>query len=302
MRMEGATSVAEIVARLRDSAAFAARLRDSAAFAARLRDWAAFAARVRDSAAFAARVRDSVAIAGRLRDSVAFAVVRALGASVVFGLMLLGLSAARGHAQGPSAGEPVRDAIAARWGVSGDSLRIEYQSEEDAAAAAAGVAVRLLGGGHDGVWYVDVEDEAGGSDRLRVRAGFEVVMRVAAHDLERGIALTAGDMALEPTVVWGPRSDAVADAIDGWVTRRRIRKGEALAPPAVQAPLAVKPGQDVRIVYVHGPVELSLAGRAAGSGALGERVAVRAETGKRLEGVIIAPGTVKVDNGAGARR
>jgi flagella basal body P-ring formation protein FlgA len=70
----------------------------------------------------------------------------------------------------------------------------------------------------------------------------------------------------------------------------------------VQAPLAVKPGQDVRIVYVHGPVELSLTGRAAGSGSIGERVAVRAETGKRLEGVIVAPGTVRVDNGAGARR
>jgi flagella basal body P-ring formation protein FlgA len=235
-------------------------------------------------------------------DSAAFAALRAIAAAVVFGAVLLGLSAARAHAQGPSAGEPVRDAIASRWGVSADSLRVEYQSAEDEAAALASVTVRLLGGGDDGVWYADVERADGGTARLRVRAGFEVVAAVAAYDLERGVELTADDIAFEPAVAWGPRAMVASAVEEGWVTRRRLRKGEALAPPAVQAPLAVKPGQDVRIVYVHGSVELSLAGRAAGSGSLGERVAVRAETGKRLEGVIIAPGTVKVDNGAGARR
>ena len=84
------------------------------------------------------------------------------------------------------------------------------------------------------------------------------------------------------------------------MNRLLVRALRGLAP-AVAVPDAVKPGDDVRIVYVSGPVELVLVGRAAGSGAIGETVAVRAETGRRLEGVIVAPGTVRIDSG-GSRR
>jgi flagella basal body P-ring formation protein FlgA len=159
----------------------------------------------------------------------------------------------------------------------------------------------MIGGGADGVWYVDVDGAEGRAARLRLRAGTEAVVPVAAHDLERGVTLTAHDIALQPTVAWGPPGRGEDEVAPGWVTRRRIARGEPLVTPGVALPDAVKPGDDVRIVYVSGPVELVVMGRAAGSGAIGERVAVRAETGRRLEGVIVAPGTVKVDSG-GARR
>jgi len=205
-------------------------------------------------------------------------------------------------AQQPSVAEPVRMAIAERWGVDPAALRLEWSSADDAASAGTGASIHLLAGGTDGVWYVDVEGEAGGTARLRVRAGMEAVEAVAARDLERGVALEADDIASEPAVRWGPPARAEETVEPGWVTHRRIRLGEPLRSPAVAPAVAVKAGDAVRIVYTRGPVELVLAGKAAGSGRVGERVAVRTEMGKRLEGTIVAPGTVRIENSAAARR
>lgn len=187
--------------------------------------------------------------------------------------------------------------IAGRWGVQASAVRVEWSSPELAATLAHDATFRLIGGGADGVWYVDVDGATGRASRLRLRAGTETMVPVAARDLERNVTLAAEDIARETKVVWGPPTRDEDNVVPGWVTRRRIARGEPLVTPAVALPDAVKPGDDVRIVYVNGPVELVLAGRAAGSGAVGERVAVRAETGRRLEGVIVAPGTVKVESG-----
>jgi flagella basal body P-ring formation protein FlgA len=44
-------------------------------------------------------------------------------------------------------------------------------------------------------------------------------------------------------------------------------------------------------------VRLRLAGVAAGSGALGDQIYVRTESGKRMQGTIVAPGVVDVTAG-----
>jgi flagella basal body P-ring formation protein FlgA len=191
----------------------------------------------------------------------------------------------------------LRTEVAARWGVAVAQVHVEWSSPEDAATLAQDAGFRMIGGGSDGVWFIDVDGAEGRATRLRMRAGSDAVLPVAARDLERGTTLTDADIARESTVQWGApaRQDHAVEA--GWVTRRRIARGETLAEPGVTAPNAVEAGDNVRIVYAHGPIELVLAGRAAGSGALGEKIAVRADTGRRLEGVIVAPGTVKVDSG-----
>ena len=228
--------------------------------------------------------------------------------AIALAFVLLFAAACAASAQTPPAVLPaapaaslldrIRDDIAGRWGVDAAVVRVEWSAPALAADLVEDAAFGMIGGGADGVWYVDVEGAEGRASRLRLRAGTEAVLPVAAHDLERAVTLTADDIAHQSTVVWGAPAAARDEVEAGWVTRRRIARGEVLTAPGVARPDAVKPGDGVRIVYVSGPVELVLAGRAAGAGAIGERVAVRAETGRRLEGVIVAPGTVRVDSGA----
>lgn len=188
----------------------------------------------------------------------------------------------------------VSEAIAGRWGVDATRIRLEWATPDALPAAAR--EVRLVGSGADAGWVVSFEDAEGRVlVRHRVRAGVSLSVPVAARDLERGVTLVDADIRFDTVVRWGPPPRQQESAPLGWETRRRIRAGEALKAPAVAQPLLVRPGDDVRITFARGGLEISLAGRAAGSGALGERVAVRAATGVRLEGVITGTGTVRVE-------
>ena len=101
----------------------------------------------------------------------------------------------------------------------------------------------------------------------------------------RHIGPAEADVAHTVTVHWGapPREGAPVGA--GWVTRRVIAAGEALRPPAVAPPVLVNAGEPVQVVARRGNVELTLRARAASSAAAGERVTVRTEAGRRLQGV-----------------
>jgi flagella basal body P-ring formation protein FlgA len=182
----------------------------------------------------------------------------------------------------------VARAIAARWGVQATNVQLEVVSGEWPADANA---FRLLGDGVAGNWAVALEATG---DRIIVRAG--VLMRVvkAARDLERGTVLVDADMNADVDVIWGPpsRQEPLIEA--GWLTKRRVRMGETLRPPVVEAPRAVRPGDVVTLVVERGSVTITLTGRAAGSAAIGERVAVRAGTGRRMEGVVVEAGVVRI--------
>lgn len=184
--------------------------------------------------------------------------------------------------------------IAQRWGVEPALVQVEWT--EPLPPNTAG-EVTLRGPGAQGSWLVDVRTADGTVQRGRLRAG--VVQRAAraARDLPRGVTITAADLAWADTLVWGPPLREDAADLEGWTTRRVITAGERLAPPAVAPPIWVRAGDDVRLIVVRGSLELVMPARAAGSGAAGERVAVRASTGRRLTGTITGPGVVRVDAG-----
>jgi flagella basal body P-ring formation protein FlgA len=188
----------------------------------------------------------------------------------------------------------VREAIADRWGVDAARVRIEWATPDALPENAA--TVRLLGSGADANWVVSFEGRNGDVlARHRVRAGVELSVPVAARDLERAVTIVDADVRYDTKLQWGPPPRSIDAAPYGWETRRRITAGEPLRAPAVAPPMLVRPGDDVSITFVRGGIAISLAGRAAGSGALGERVAVRASTGARLAGVITGTGTVRVE-------
>jgi flagella basal body P-ring formation protein FlgA len=129
---------------------------------------------------------------------------------------------------------------------------------------------------------------------IAVALGSERSVPVAARALARGVALSPADYRIA-TVLVRPALRSAAAADSGWVTRRAVAEGEALIEPAVGPPALVTAGQAVSFVAETGPVRLSVRGTAASTGALGDRVWVRMDSGRRLRGVVAAPGTVRAD-------
>jgi flagella basal body P-ring formation protein FlgA len=191
----------------------------------------------------------------------------------------------------------VTEAIAARWGV--DPARVRVAPLRGAEWPEVSSNVKLLGAGADGSWVIAFEDDSGPGS-LGVRAGVETNMSVATRDLPRGATLGAEDIGSRRDVRWGPPArDGEEVVAAGWITRRRIKAGEALGSALAEKPAAVVPGQEVRVVWARGDISIAVSGRAAGRAAVGERVAVRADTGRRLEGIVIADGIVHVGPDAG---
>jgi flagella basal body P-ring formation protein FlgA len=124
--------------------------------------------------------------------------------------------------------------------------------------------------------------------------GVERTVPVATRPLPRGAVLADTDFQLTTAVVRSSLRSASA-ATAGWVTRRPISAGEPLVEPAVGPPALVTSGQLVSFIAEREGVRLSIRGTAASAGALGDRVWVRVEAGRRLRGVVTAPATVSAD-------
>lgn len=145
-----------------------------------------------------------------------------------------------------------------------------------------------------GVPPVDPPQRAGPLAR-RGPAAEPATRAVAARDLARGEVLTPADIARVPAPAEGVAAPALPASLIGWRTRRVIAAGEPLTPPAVSPPDLVRAGEEVQVLYQGRSVVLRVSGTAAGSAAMGERVLVRVDARRRLEGVVIGPALVQLD-------
>lgn len=134
------------------------------------------------------------------------------------------------------------------------------------------------------------------SSTATLRGMVRVRLSVATRALQRGDTLRANDIAVVDTnIVWkwaGSLPDTTRAQI-GWVTRRPIAAGEVLRAPGVGAPNVVSAGSTVTMYYQDGPVRISLTGVATNSAALGATVGVRLDATRRLDGIAVAPNTVR---------
>ena len=115
----------------------------------------------------------------------------------------------------------------------------------------------------------------------------------ATRALARGAVLTADDFQVRDTTLRAPLDTGVVAA--GWITRRTIAAGEMLRQPAVQPPDLIVANEPVEIEFKDANVRLIMRGVSTRSGSLGERIVVRTEQGKRIEGVVVAAGRVRID-------
>jgi flagella basal body P-ring formation protein FlgA len=116
---------------------------------------------------------------------------------------------------------------------------------------------------------------------------------VATRTLARGTVLTAGDFAFRDTTLRGGGPIDTPVVGEGWVTRRLIGAGEILRMPAVERPHLVSANQPVALEWIDKNVTLILRGIATRDAAMGERIAVRTDSGRRVEATVVAPGRLR---------
>lgn len=127
-------------------------------------------------------------------------------------------------------------------------------------------------------------------------AGRPKRVAVATRAIPRGTVLTGDDFVVRDSVVH--TVSAIPDTtrvVAGWSARRSIAVGELLIEPAVEAPSVVAANTPVQVEWMDRNVTLTVRGVAARAGAIGDRVPVRTEMGRRLEATVVAPGRVRVE-------
>ena len=158
---------------------------------------------------------------------------------------------------------------------------------------------RVTGRGLSG-WLVVVFDPSSlDAVAVRLRAGVEDTVPVAARPLAAGARLTAADLRPESRVCWGPPAPSSEPRPGpGWEVRRALAAGEVLARPAVAPPTLVQAGEPVRLVWGGGAVQVSVVGIALNRARQGELVRARVEgRSDRLVGIATATGTAVISSG-----
>ena len=116
---------------------------------------------------------------------------------------------------------------------------------------------------------------------------------VATRTIARGTVLSTGDFVLRDTTLRGPSDTTTVG--EGWVARRLIGAGEILRVPAVERPRMINANQPVQLEWSDKNVTLVLRGVATRNAALGERIAVRTDSGRRVEATVVAPGRLRLE-------
>jgi flagella basal body P-ring formation protein FlgA len=193
--------------------------------------------------------------------------------------------------------------IADAWRVPAEQVRLSWGRSSGTGSPADDTTFRVLGRGEDG-WFVVVFDPAASAAMaVRVRAGIERPVMVAARSLPAGSRLSDGDLREEMRVHWGvPGTDSVTAPGSGWEVRRPLTAGDVVAAPAVAAPPLVFAGQPVKMEWQRGGVEVSVMGIALNNARRGETVRARLEERPaRLTGTVVAPGTAVIGAGEAGR-
>lgn len=129
------------------------------------------------------------------------------------------------------------------------------------------------------------------------RGTVKTTIAIATRAIQRGDTLHANDFTtVDTTLTWRwsmPANDTVLVQA-GWVANRAIAEGEVLRMPSVQPPALITAGATVRAIYIDGPVKLELTGIALNSAPHGAVVGIRTERGRRLEGIVTGPNTVRL--------
>jgi len=190
----------------------------------------------------------------------------------------------------------VAAAVAESWAVPDSVIELEWgRLGSNAARLTEDSEFRLLSG-NGAAFVVDFRLADGSPLAIRLRAGMQGTVAVAARPLQSGAVLDIGDIVLTERTVWSePNRSASGMPQPGWTVRRSVPEGTVLEPPIVQPPLLVSPGSRVVLVWERNRVSVSLEGSAINGGSMGDEVRVRLDNRRgRALGVVTGPGLARL--------
>jgi flagella basal body P-ring formation protein FlgA len=192
----------------------------------------------------------------------------------------------------------VTGAIAHQWGDDSSRLQLTWGMVPGAAGFPPKTEVRVLGRG-DGGWFTAVFTPPGSLPfAVRVRAGAQDSVTVAARTLDAGRELGAGDLQMASRTRWGPPADAATPRVSpGWITRRLVMTGADLNAGNVAPPPLVRVGDQVRLEWRRGAVLITLDGTALDAGGAGQTVRVRVgQNPGSKNGIVLSSDLVRLDS------
>lgn len=204
--------------------------------------------------------------------------------------------AAATSVSGAPIGPWLRAEIARRWAVAPARVELDWGDTPARIQDRPSADAELVGGAAD-QWVLTLPADADdGPRRVLIRAGVLRATPVATRELDRTAELGPDDVSWTDQVEWGPPQPPAPDPI-GQRAQRRIRTGEALLAPAVGPGPWVESRAPVEVVFQKGRVTIALRGTALADALPGERVHVRLEDGRRVQGRATGPGLVALDVG-----
>jgi flagella basal body P-ring formation protein FlgA len=129
-----------------------------------------------------------------------------------------------------------------------------------------------------------------------VRVVEQVSVVLARRNLAAGEVLAAPDLDVRTQASTSLPVDFIGDPAQaiGLTMRRAVPAGSLLAAGALEQPLLVERGAIVTLVSRNGTVRVKSEGVALGTARLKQRVRVRSQSGRIVEGVVEASGEVRV--------
>jgi flagella basal body P-ring formation protein FlgA len=124
-----------------------------------------------------------------------------------------------------------------------------------------------------------------------------VEVAVVTRALNRGEAVTAGDLTLERRPREGAPSDAITEtaSLAGRVAKRTFTAGSILRSGDLVRPEIVARGDIVTVVYEAPGMTLTMRAKSADAGAMGDTVSVtNPQSKKTLQATVVGPGKVSV--------
>ena len=191
---------------------------------------------------------------------------------------------------------------AQRQGWQGMQLRHEFEppaSAERQPACSQPLEVRALGDAASALERQQLEvrcaDAPGWSLTLNGQSHVFLPVLHAVGVIERGQTIAETDLQLQRVNVVKARRGYYqrADQVVGQAARRRLRAGQLITPAVIEAALAVRRGQAVKIIASQDGIEASTAGEAMADGRPGEVIRVRnVGSGKVIDARVIEDGVV----------
>ena len=205
------------------------------------------------------------------------------------------------HAQSRATMDSLVTRITRTWGVApSGGWCVEWNVVRGDSTALRASTAEISGSARSGMYTITMRRERFAAPVLvgRLRVGHETAAPVAAHTIARGALLSASDVQLQHSLVWGAPEVKVPVTLDGIIgseTRRVLRDGEVIRAIDIASAPVVFAGDTVTAELIRDGVRLALVGTALHNASLGARVAIRFDRGRRFAGIATGRNTVRLD-------